>query len=238
MCFVILVWGVNFAVIKTALIQIGPLPFTAIRFILASTLLVLLLWWREGDCAFPRGAFGKYFLMGLIGNTVYSVFFSIGLSQTTSANASLILATTPVMVALSAGLMRIEKITRHMVAGISLAFAGIIIVMTVRGASLSPRTLSGDLFVLGSVFCWTVYVLGMRRVGPGVSSLRSTALTMMAGTPGLVIIGLPEMLRTDWSQVRPSTLMALLYSSVMGLVICYWLYNRSVRTVGGVRTTI
>ena len=55
MTLVVLIWGVNFAVVKAALAQIAPLPFTAIRFSIAALLLLALLRWREGGCAFPKG---------------------------------------------------------------------------------------------------------------------------------------------------------------------------------------
>lgn len=238
MCIVTLIWGANFAVIKTALLQLAPLPFTAIRYLLATLLLMALLRWREGTLAFPRGSAGKFFWLGLIGNTLYQSLFANGLARTTSANASLIVTTTPAAIALAGGLIGIERITRNMIAGIALAIAGVAVVMGMRGASLSSQTITGDLLVFATVFCWTGYVLGMRTVGAGISSLRATTLTMMTGAPGLLLLGLPGIVQTDWSAIRPSTIFSVIYASVLALVVCYLIYNRSVRLIGGVRTTI
>ena len=52
MAFVVLIWGGNFAVLKTAYSQIAPFPFAALRFALATVLMMVLLWWREGDVRF------------------------------------------------------------------------------------------------------------------------------------------------------------------------------------------
>lgn len=238
MTLVVLIWGCNFAVVKTALAQIAPLPFTAIRFVIATSLLALLLRWREGGCAFPREGFWKLFWLGIVGNTAYQALFASGLAYTTAANASLILTATPAATALIGGLIGVERITRHVVVGIALAMGGVAVVMVTRGATLSSQTLVGDLLVFASVFCWTAYVLGMRRLGNGISSLRATTLTMIAGTPGLVLLGLPGMLRTDWSRVSGVTAFGLIYSAALALVVCYLLYNRNVRLIGGVRTTI
>jgi drug/metabolite transporter (DMT)-like permease len=238
MTLVVLIWGCNFAVVKTALAQIAPLPFTAIRFVVASSLLALLLRWREGDCAFPKGSFWKLTWLGIIGNTAYQALFASGLAHTTSANAALILTATPATTALIGGLIRVERITRHVVVGIALAMGGVAVVMAPRGVSLSSQTLTGDLLIFASVFGWTAYVLGMRKLSKGISSLRATTLTMIAGTPGLVLLGLPGMLRTDWSRVGGVTVFSLLYSAALALVVCYLLYNRNVRLIGGVRTTI
>jgi len=237
MTLVSLIWGVNFAVVKTALTQIAPLPFTAIRFSIATLLLALLLRWREGDCAFPRDSFWRLFWVGVIGNTAYQALFATGLALTTSANASLILTTTPAMTALIGGLTGIERITRRDVAGVALALGGIAVVVGTR-ASLSSQTLFGDLLVFISVFCWTAYVLGIRALGGRVSSLRATALTLIAGAPGLILLGLPGLIETDWTRIGGATVFGILYSSALALVVCYLLYNRSVRLIGGVRTTI
>lgn len=237
MTLVVLIWGVNFAVVKAALAQIAPLPFTAIRFSIAALLLLALLRWREGDCAFPKGGFWKLFWLGVIGNTAYQALFATGFALTTSANASLILTTTPAMTALIGGLMGIERITRRAIAGIAMAMGGIAIVVGDR-ASLSSQTLIGDLLVFISVFCWTAYVLGMRKLGGGISSLRATTLTLVAGAPGLLLLGLPGLIKTDWSRVGAATVFGIFYSSVLALVVCYLLYNRNVRLIGGVRTTI
>ncbi|MGH9938293.1 MAG: DMT family transporter [Blastocatellia bacterium] len=237
MTLVVLIWGANFAVVKTALTQIAPLPFTAIRFSVATLALTLLLRWREGDCAFPRDSFRKIFWLGVIGNTAYQALFATGLSLTTSANASLILTTTPAMTALIGGLTGIERVTRRAIAGIALALGGIAVVVGTR-ASLSSQTLFGDLMVFVSVFCWTAYVLGIRALGERVSSLRATALTLVTGAPGLLLLGLPGLIETDWTRIGGATIFGILYSSALALVVCYLLFNRNVRLIGGVRTTI
>lgn len=238
MCLVVLIWGGNFAVIKTSLAQLAPLPFTALRFGMATLLLMFLLRWREGDCAFPAGSLWRFIWLGLIGNTVYQALFVSGLARTTSANSSLLLTTTPLMVALAGWLVGQERITRAVWWGLALALSGVMVVMASRGANLSEQTMVGDLLILVSVVCWTAYVLGMRALGAGISSLRATTLTMVTGAPGLLLLGLPGLWRTDWSRVGGAAIFGLIYSAVLALVVCYLLYNRNVRLIGGVRTTI
>jgi len=237
MILVVLIWGANFVVVKAALTQLAPLPFTAIRFTVATVLLLVLLRWREGDCAFPEGGFWKLFWLGVIGNTAYQALFATGLAVTTSANASLIQTTTPAMTALIGGLMGIERINRRIIAGIALALAGISVVVGTR-ASVSSQTLFGDLLIFASVFCWTAYVLGVRALGNRISSLRATTLSIVTGTPGLILLGLPGLLKTDWTRIGGATIFGILYSSALALIVCYLLYNRNVRLMGGVRTTI
>ncbi|MDX2033633.1 MAG: DMT family transporter [Blastocatellia bacterium] len=238
MSFVILVWGANFAVVKAAMNELPPLPFSAIRFGLATVALMALLRWREGDCKFPPGTLKKFLWLGIVGNTIYQCLFCLGLYYTTSANASLILTTTPVTVAIAAGLLGLEKITRNLMIGLALAFGGIVIVVAMRGAALSSSTMWGDLMMLGAVFCWAAYVLGLRTVAVGISSLRVTTLTLMTGAPGLLLLGLPGLAQIDGRRIGLAAVFGILFSSVVALVICYMLYNRNVRLLGSVRVSI
>ncbi len=238
MILVVLIWGGNFTVLKTAYTQIAPFPFTAIRFGLATVLMLLLLRWREGDCRFPPGSFGKFLWLGVIGNTLYQAIFANGLALTNTANSSLIVTTTPVMIALAGAMIGLERITRWTVLGLALTIGGVLVVVGTRGAELSSQTLLGDLMVLASCVCWAAYVLGMRTVGDGVSSLRATTLTLITGTPGLILLAVPGLRQTDWAHVGGVAVFDIFYSAALSLVTCYLLYNRSVRLIGGVKTTI
>lgn len=238
MMLVVLLWGSNFAIIKASLREVSPLTFTALRFSLATVLLLGLLRWYEGSLALPRGHFARMLWLGLIGNTGYQILFVNGLARTTSANGSLIISSTPIIVALAGNLIGLERINRYIIIGMSLAFSGILIVMLSRGAAVSSRTVTGDLLVLGSSFCWAIYVLGMKAVSHEISPLKATTYSLVTGMPGLLLLGLPGIVRTDWTQVGPTAVGGILYSSIFALVVCYLLHNRAVRLIGGVRTTI
>lgn len=257
MLLVVLIWGANFSIVKAAFTQIPPLAFTALRFTIASVLLWLILYWREGggkratqgvpeekeqSAASPAGSvsFWKLVGLGIIGNTLYQAFFVTGLSLTTAANTALLLATTPAMIALLGAPLGLERITRNVVYGILLALVGITLVTAARGVTVSWGTFGGDLLVLLAVVCWSIYTLGVRELGGGssMSTLRITTLTMLTGTPGLLILGIPEVLATNWRQVEAAAWGGLLYSAIFALVVAYIFWNNSVRLVGGSRTAV
>jgi drug/metabolite transporter (DMT)-like permease len=238
MLVVVLIWAGNYSAIKAALVEMDPYVFLAVRFLLATVLLVILLYWREGGLSFPGGSFWKLVWLGVIGNTSFQLFFVNGVARTTSANSSLMVTTTPLIIALAGRLAGIEKITRKTAIGLALALSGVAIVMLMRGASVSRESITGDLLVLGAVLSWAIYVLGLRTVIGKISSLRVTALTMVTGTPGLMIAAVPGLMHTDWRDVGIRSVISIFYSGCLALVMCYIIYNRSVRLIGGVRTSI
>jgi drug/metabolite transporter (DMT)-like permease len=238
MLLVCLIWGLNFSVTKLALAQIPPLPFTAIRFAAASLLLWLVLRLVEGSGPVPREGLKKLVILGLVGNTCYQLAFTVGLSRTTATNSALILSTVPTVVALFAGALGLERITPRMWFGIALGTVGVILVIATRGVGFDVKTLPGDLLTILAVLCWAGYTVGLRRVPSGISPLRVTTITTIAGTPLLVLAGLPGMVRLSWGTVRLEAWLALGYAAVLSLVVAYLLWNRSVKAVGGTRTAI
>ncbi|MCA1616440.1 MAG: DMT family transporter [Acidobacteria bacterium] len=238
MLLVVLIWGANFAVVKSSLAEFPPLAFTALRFTLAALLLALIVYAREGSLAPPRGGFWKLAGLGFVGNTVYQLLFIVGLDLTTAGNTALLISTTPVLVALLGAALRIERVTRHVGAGVALAFAGIVFVLASRGVALSLDTLGGDLIILCASLLWALYTLGVRALGGGISSLRVTALTMLVGTPGILLAGLPQLARGEWLAASWAAWAGLAYSAVFALVVAYAIWNASVRAVGSSRTAV
>jgi drug/metabolite transporter (DMT)-like permease len=238
MLLVCLIWGLNFSVTKSAFDQIPPLPFTAVRFLVSSLLLWLVLRVVEQPARLPPGGLRLLVVLGLIGNTCYQLAFMLGLARTTATNSALILSTVPTVVAVFAGALGVERVTPRMRLGIALGTLGVILVISTRGVEFDVTTLMGDFLSVLAVLFWASYTIGLRRVPAGVSPLRVTTITTIAGTPGLVLAGLPGVFQVEWERVSLKAWLALGYASVLSLVVAYLLWNRSVKAIGGTRTAI
>ncbi|MGH7580743.1 MAG: DMT family transporter, partial [Gemmatimonadales bacterium] len=238
MLLVALIWGVNFSVTKGVFPRFPPLAFTGVRFAIASLLLYPLVRRLEGPDPLPPGVLGRLIVLGVVGNTLYQLGFISGLDRTTASNSALILAAMPSIVAFMAVALRFEPLRPRVLGGVVVATAGVILVVAARGAGFGSATLSGDLLSLGAVICWAGYTLGLRVVPPEVSPLRVTMVTTVAGAPGLVLAGAPEMLEMDWSGVGWQGWASLGYATVLSLLVAYLIWNRSVKVVGPSRTVI
>ena len=238
MLLVCLIWGVNFSVTKLAIGQIPPLPFTAIRFALASLLLWMVLRLTEEPAVLPPSEIRRLVVLGVVGNTCYQLLFILGLAHTSATNSSLILSMVPTVVAVFAGLLGLERVTPKMWLGIGLGTLGVALVIAASGMKFSTGTLTGDLLTVAAVLCWAGYTVGLRTLPPGLTPLRVTTVTTIAGMPGLALAGLPGLLVLQWGTVGATAWWALAYATVLSLVVAYLLWNRSVQAVGGTRTAI
>lgn len=238
MLLVTVIWGGNFSVSKFALEQMPPVVFSAVRFSVASVLLLLIARRSGVTQPLPRRTLWSLIGLGVVGNTFYQTAFMTGLSITSATNSAMIIASLPVIVALLGTMLGIERASPAMWTGVLLGTAGVTLVVTARGVHFNPDGTRGDLLVLFAVVCWSLYTVGVRRIGAGVNPLQITAITTAAGTPGLLLVGMPGILREDWGAVSAPTWSAVTYACLLALVLGYVIYNRAVQAIGSTRTSL
>ena len=99
---------------------------------------------------------------------------------TTVANANIIIALAPIVIAFTASRLFGERFGRREVLLAGISFAGVGLVAL--GASSSPAwSLTGDLLALCSMGCWAAYWLYSKRVRQQVSTLEYMSSVMLVG---------------------------------------------------------
>jgi drug/metabolite transporter (DMT)-like permease len=68
--------------------------------------------------------------------------------------------------------------------------------------------------------------------------MKATAFMMITGTPLLLLVCAPSLLRQDWSRVRPIAWAGVTYSAVFAIALAYIIWNHGVRKIGSTRTAI
>jgi drug/metabolite transporter (DMT)-like permease len=234
-----LIWGSNFTAIKYSLEDLLPLSFNALRFTLASiVMLIAALLMRNGFKLAP-GDGRRLFLLGLLGNTCYQSLFITGMAHTRAGNAALILATTPLFTAILGRIRKHEYFTRRGVVGLLLAFAGIVMIAVSGHGEVSlGETVLGDSLLLASTVCWSVYTVGSKQLMHKYGSMKATTIMMTSGTPFLLLVCAPSLLRQDWSRVRPVAWAGLVYSGLFAIALAYLIWSYGVRKIGSTRTAI
>jgi len=236
----VVIWGVNFTVVKSALSEMSPLAYNALRFSAASLFTLILAWVVERDLYIARRDWAYVFLLSLIGNFLYEILYINGLARSRAGNTSLILATSPIFVAIIGTLSKQEKLRRWNWVGISLSFLGLYFLVAGSGAGLAwgSETMLGSLLVLASASTCGLYTVLLQPLVRRYSAIKATAWIMVATTPLLVLAAIPDMRRQDWGAVSAQSWLGLLYSAALAIGISYVIWNTGVRRIGSARTAV
>jgi drug/metabolite transporter (DMT)-like permease len=234
------IWGVNFSVVKGALADFSPLSFNAIRFGTASLILLSLLWIRERSLGVRKKDVGRFVMLALIGNTVYQLFFIMGIARTTAINSSLILATTPIFIIVFGAFLGVERISSRVVQGVVLSFTGVVMIILGSGKplTLTDQSLIGDLLIIANPICWSIYTVLSKPMLREYSPLKLTAVTMAMGTVPLILVSVPSLGAENWAAISTNAWLGLAFSACFAIAIGYVLWYTGVSRIGSARTAL
>ena len=234
------IWGVNFSVIKVALVEIEPLAFNALRFLLASATLFVLLRWR-GPVPIPRREhWVRVVLLGLLGNVVYQFLFIFGLDGTLAGNAGLVLATTPVWTLVLSTVLGQEQHTVAVWLGVLATLGGMVFVVAggAGAAGYSGGIPRGDLLLIAAAVTWSIYTVGAQDLTRRYGALAVTSWTLWVGTIVLVAAGASAVGRMDVRAVSPMAWTGVVYAGVLAIAVAYLLWNYGLEHIGSARTSV
>ena len=238
--FVALVWGINFSVVKYALADFHPLSFTAVRFFFAALFLLLVLLATGESLAIDRKDRFALVRLGFIGITIYNIFFMLGLNYTTVSHSALFISMSPLVAALIQAATGRERITPPAIAGLGLAFLGVVIIIRSQHGefSFSSDLFLGDVLTLCGTVTWALYTVTARPLLERYSALKVTAYNMAAGTVLLAPVALPDLVRQDWAAVPLRSWLALFFTAFISAGVAFSLWYQGVKRIGVTRTMV
>lgn len=235
-------WGSYPAVTKLALADLPPFTLSAVRCVLASVFLGVLLL-RRGlpDLrALTLGDLKDFAFLGFSGILISTTFTYVAISLTTASNAVILQASTPVIVALGARFYLGERLSRLQWLGVAVSAAGMLLVVS-RGqwAALRLENLhTGDFIVIFSLIGWSAYTIYGKHVLGLHSPALATTVSYILGTLMLVPVAVATLPLFPAPRFASATAWAVvLYQAILGAVAHVWWYE-GVRAVGPSRSAI
>jgi len=146
---VIVVWGLNFVVMKWGLATLSPLLLCALRFVAAS--LPFLLFVRP-PLNLSWGLLAAYGLVQGVGQ--FGLLFTGMKLGMPAGMASVVLQTQAFITMLMAAALLGEKPQRWQWIGLTVAIAGLVLIGAAHGDGASQMTLLGFLFTVGAAAMW------------------------------------------------------------------------------------
>jgi len=233
-------WGASWPCGRVLAQALPPLAAASWRFAIA---LALLLAWMRVSGGFARlrrltpRQWAGLAVGGSVGVYGYAMFFMLGLTHVAAGRAALVVTTNPVVTTLVAAWWFGERLNWRIGAGMALAAAGAVVVMT-HGAPwtlLAGSVGPGELLLLGCVATWVAYTLIGRRLLAGIDALTTTTVTAGFGLAMLLVTTLavegPAALASPLA-ASATTWIALGFLAAGATVVAYAWYFEGVAALG------
>ena len=178
--------------------------------------------------------------VGAIGLTLCQGMIYHGLNDTDATTAGIIMAMSPIMTMVLARLVLAEPLGLWKALGAVAALMGMLVIVAHGDltALLPLKFNAGELWIVGSAFCWALYTVLLRRSKFGLELLPLVVLLLGAGA----LVALPfhfwEIFNDERSAMNFHGLLALAYLAGPGGALMYYLYNKSVETLGASRASM
>ena len=237
---VMVVWAANFIVVKDAITVLPPVGFTFLRYGLASLGLLAILRWAEGSVRPPTPDTRRILVLGGLGFGLYQMLWTTGLQSIPAGDSALIIASTPVLVAVLAVVSGADTLTPLKFAGACISFLGVVVVIAAGvGISLSGSAV-GSALTLAAATCWASYTAFAAPVLRTHSPLVLTTWATIGGTIVLFPVGMAQLLSPGGlDQVTAGralpVVLAIAYSGLLAAAIANVVVFNGVRLLGPTR---
>jgi len=240
MLLAVVMWGINFSLIKIALRELTPGGFNGVRLLVTAVIFLVLLALSGEGFRLDKGDAWKLLLIGVAGNTLYQIFFIRGVSLTSASNTSLILSMSPIFVALLSAALGIERIHWAAWMGILISFSGLYLIIAGQdgGLHFSAESFKGDLSIFFGTILWALYTVFSKPFLEKISPLKFSAITVSLGVLFYLPLTAGDVLAIPWARVSWKAWAFLVLSSLFGFVFGYIFWYYSVKKVGNAKTAI
>ncbi len=213
-------WGSAFPMIKVGLDGLSPEHLTLARHLVASACFVPFLMLR-GLRRLPAWRdVPWFFLLGLLGFTIYQLALVVGEQRVPAGASSLIIATAPAITALLATLFLGERMPTAGWLGSLLALSGVALIALGASGGLSFNPYA--LFILLSAVSTSFFAIAQRRMLRRYRAVEVTAFATWAGTVPMLAF-LPGLAR-DLASAGAAPLAATAYIGIFPSAVAYSLF--------------
>lgn len=224
---VYVVWGSTYLAIRVAVETIPPLTGSAVRFLIAGSLLYAATI-RSGDAAADRPGRLEWRDATIIGGLLLAGgngLLAIGEQTVPSGIAALIIATLPLWVAILGRVFFGVVLTRTIVAGTVIGFVGVAVLVGPTGGSGGLDPFGVAVCLLSPVF-WATGSLFSRTAHHPRRPLVGTAMQMLAGSAVLFVLAVSsgDIFRLRVAEIAPGSLAAIVYLILVGSLVGYTAY--------------
>lgn len=218
-----LLWGSSFVALKIAILEANPMIVVFGRMAIACLVFLALVRVVRPHFHYRKGDWKALAALALCEPCLYFVFEALALQYTSAAQAGVVTATLPVLIAVAAVIFLKEQIQPRQWLGLSIALIGVLWMSWDHQASAhAPNAMLGN-FLEFLAMCMAVgYTLIAKVLMARYSAFAIAALQSMIG----MLFFLPLAALVDWPEsLSAKALSSIIYLGAVVSLGAYGLYN-------------
>lgn len=222
--FLGLIWGTSFTFMGVAVHSVPPLTIASSRIILGGGILLFLALLAHQP--FPRRAQDWLYIIGygLIGNAGPFCLLAFGQSRIDSSLAAIMIAGTPLFTLLIAHVITVdEKITLPKAIGVSVGFAGILLLFGPTAFGAPGGDFWGQAMIVGASLGFgmsTVMARRLRHIPPLVTASSSLLVAGVFVIPLMFVLEKPWQLSPTWGALISLAGLSI-FSTAIGMIVFF-----------------
>jgi RarD protein len=225
-------------VAKVVVDSVDAFTLTLVRSFIASAGMGCVLLVTRRRLRFRREDWGMLAGLAFLGISVNQFLFLYAMKYTTAANAALLYATTPILVLLLSRFFLKERLTARKVAGVCIAFAGVLLVIFERGLDASMQFVFGNLIMSVAVLAWGLYTVGGKRLIARYGAIEASAGTLLVGTVVFLPIGLIPAIGFPYSSLTATNWGQIAYLGLITSVVSYILWYSALARIDAAKVAL
>lgn len=229
------IWGASYLFIKVAVRDFPPATLVVVRLGLAGVLLAGLVAVRGLPVPRSSWVWARLVLLGTVSGGIPIGLIAWGERTLSSGAASILNATTPLWAVLFGHWPREEPLGADRVVGVTLGFAGVVVLVGADPAAVTREDLAGAgaVVLASALYAWGI--LYARRTFQGIDPVVLAAGSLLGGAAGLVPAAVLSGFPAKPSAESVGSLLAL---SVFGSAVAYLMYYHLVLNVRPTQTAL
>ena len=233
-----LFWGLSFVWFKIVVKWYEPLTIIFLRLIISGSLMMVFMSLTRSWQRVKRKHLKYFLLLSFAQPLCYFLGESFGLKLVSSTIASVIIATIPLFSPFAAYFLVREKVTVHIVAGLVVSFAGILLMLFNPDFSLNASPM-GVLLLFIAVFAAVAYSVIIRKISHEYNSVTIITYQNLIGA----LYFLPLFLIFDFQHfitVKPTRelVLAMLQLAVFASTLAYVFYIFAIKEIGVLKANV
>jgi len=228
----VLFWSLAFIAIKICLQHFDAINLTIARLFIGCLLFLTLLLVKNQKKLPTKKEIPHFILLGFFGLIVYHLGLNYGEQFINANTASLIVATSPLFIAIAAHFQLKERLNKYNIIGIFFALIGVIIISLYGqpDASIQINYLLGAVAVLLSSISGAIYTIYGKKLMKKYDPTLLTCYSFLFGSIFLLPLLNANSL-TQFSTIPQTILLPLIFLGIFPTFVSYLLWYKALNTL-------